>query len=216
MSHWQPEAPSVSRDAKGGADSSAIAGSPQAAPWRLGVGIIILLALVSALALTTARENDKLGAERLRGGTERDAASRGESGDVNSSDASLITRSTVARERSGITSDLQEALQAWGRFAGNGRLQELRGWFAQHGPQYEQLMGEAERARENKTGLPYSFDLRRAKLQRRSPNRSVVDIHVNVTRPPERLRPYMWQVEMAWSDQLRRWLLWTVRNQPAR
>lgn len=94
----------------------------------------------------------------------------------------------------------QAALTAWGLFAGDGDLGQLRETFAE-GPQLAQLQGESI-----EPGLPYTFALSESSVA--APG--LVLGKVTVSRPGETVQTFRWEIELRRDDG--RWKLWTVRT----
>lgn len=106
----------------------------------------------------------------------------------------------------------QAALAAWGEFVAHGDLERLKPWFAEDGPQYRQLAGEADAltAIEGGSGS-YMVMLRDAAIVHASADEVVVGGRVSWSRPPETGQDYAWEVVLrpVGNDG---WQLWTVRE----
>lgn len=97
------------------------------------------------------------------------------------------------------------AVQAWGAFATTGDIRSVAGLFAMDGPQYRQLLSEAESI---DPGPVYEFVL----SERRLIGPGVVRGSVVVTGPVGQPETYRWDLELVELDG--RWQLWTVRTTP--
>ena len=94
----------------------------------------------------------------------------------------------------------QQALTAWGLFAGDGDPSRLSETFG-NGPQLAQLRHETI-----EPGPPYTFTLSEATVI--APG--FVIGTVTVTRPGEVIQTFRWEIELRTSDGV--WKLWTVRT----
>jgi hypothetical protein len=107
-----------------------------------------------------------------------------------------------SREIGGELAAAEAALEAWGRWAGDGDLAHLDQTFAD-GPQLAQLHTEDPAIM---PGLPYRFDLVDATV----PQAGLVRGTVLLTRPGEREQRFHWDIELVQVDG--KWRLWTVRT----
>ena len=104
----------------------------------------------------------------------------------------------------------QQALDAWGRFAVTGDLEELNGHFHPDGPQYAQLQDEASAVRARSDGgPPYSFEIEDANVDALREQRALLHIKVTLNRPGEPVRSYRWELELVHQPQ-DGWTVWTV------
>ena len=104
----------------------------------------------------------------------------------------------------------RDALSAWGRFAVSGNLERLDGYFHPDGPQWEQLVGEADAIAQDPPGPPpYEVTLRRARVVESGANGAVVRGRVTFVRRGEPKQRFRWDLVMVPGEQ-GEWLLWTV------
>jgi hypothetical protein len=103
----------------------------------------------------------------------------------------------------------QAALAVWGEFVADGDLERLKPWFAEDGPQYQQLAGEAAGLVGN-PGPSYTVTTEDESVTAVNDSEAVVTAKVIWSRPAERDQEYGWAVVLRRAD-IDRWLLWTVR-----
>ena len=107
----------------------------------------------------------------------------------------------------------QQALDAWGRFAVTGDLEELDGHFHPDGPQHAQLRNEAPAVRARADGgPPYEFQIEDATVEVYDSRHTRLRADVTLTRPSEAARSYKWRLELAPGPD-GGWKLWTVSDQ---
>ncbi len=104
----------------------------------------------------------------------------------------------------------QAALSAWGEFVADGDLERLKPWFAQDGPQYQQLAGEAAGLIGN-PGPGYTVTTEDESVTAADEAEAVVTTNVIWKRLAEEDQEYGWEVVLRRADN-DRWLLWTVRG----
>lgn len=104
----------------------------------------------------------------------------------------------------------QAALGEWGAFVADGDLERLKPWFAEEGPQYQQLAGEAPGLVGN-PGPSYMVTTEDEAVTATGEAEAVVTAHVIWRRPAEEDQEYGWEVVLRRADN-DRWLLWTVRG----
>lgn len=104
------------------------------------------------------------------------------------------------------------AMEAWGRFAVSGDLDEVSGWFAGDGPQYRQFEEEAEELASDQIGPPpYSVVVENLRVESSESEARAGGRFVFV-RTGEASRSYTWVVVLTRRDG--RWLVWTVVDDP--
>lgn len=109
----------------------------------------------------------------------------------------------------------QQALDAWGRFAVTGDLEELDGHFHPDGPQYAQLRDEAPDVRaRGDGGFPYSFGIEDASIEDASVDtlhagRALLHVEVALNRPGEPTRLLRWELDLV-HEPHHGWRVWTV------
>jgi hypothetical protein len=95
------------------------------------------------------------------------------------------------------------AVEAWGSFAATGDIGLVEGWFSVDGPQYAQLLSEAESII---PGGVYAFALAEAVVVEPGLVRGIV----TVTGERRESRTYEWDIELIHQDA--HWKVWTVRT----
>jgi hypothetical protein len=107
----------------------------------------------------------------------------------------------------------RRALEAWGRFAVSGDLDELHDYFDVSGPQYGQLRVEAPALRSELLGPPaYRFVLSNAVIRRHRPERVDVAGKVSVSRSSEKTQTFNWVIVLRRETPEAAWSLWTVKT----
>jgi hypothetical protein len=102
------------------------------------------------------------------------------------------------------------ALEAWGRFAVSGRLEELTPYFDPDGPQFAQFRREAADLVAHPTGPPeYHFAMSGATAERKGDD-WVVRGPVLVSRPGEADQHFIWELVVRQKGVV--WAVWTVRE----
>jgi hypothetical protein len=102
------------------------------------------------------------------------------------------------------------ALQAWGRFAVSGRIEELTSYFDPDGPQFAQFRREAAELAAHPTGPPeYRFAMSDATAERKGDD-WVVRGPVVVSRPGEADQRFIWELVVRQKGV--GWAVWTVRE----
>ena len=102
------------------------------------------------------------------------------------------------------------ALQAWGRFAVSGRLEELTPYFDPDGPQFAQFRREAAELAAHPTGPPeYRFAMSDATAERKGDD-WLVRGPVVVSRPGEADQRFRWELVVRQRGE--GWAVWTVRE----
>ncbi len=102
------------------------------------------------------------------------------------------------------------ALQAWGRFAVSGRLEELTPYFDPDGPQFAQFRREAADLAAHPTGPPeYRFAMSDATAERKGDD-WLVRGPVVVSRPGEADQRFTWELVVRQKGE--GWAVWTVRE----
>ena len=101
------------------------------------------------------------------------------------------------------------ALQAWGRFAVSGRLEELTPYFDPDGPQFAQFRREAAELAGHPAGPEYRFAMSNATAQRKGDD-WVVRGPVVVSRPGEADQRFSWELVVRPKGE--GWAVWTVRE----
>lgn len=104
----------------------------------------------------------------------------------------------------------QMALAAWGEFVADGDLERLKPLFAEDGPQFQQLAGEAPGLVGN-PGPSYTVTTEDESVTAVDEAEAVVTANVIWRRPAEEDQEYRWKVVLRRADN-DRWLLWTVRE----
>jgi len=97
------------------------------------------------------------------------------------------------------------AVEAWGSFAATGDIGLVDGWFAVDGPQYAQLLSEADSI---VPGGVYDFALKDEVIV----ERGLVRGTVTITGGNRESQTYQWDIELI--DQGTHWEVWTVRTTP--
>ena len=106
----------------------------------------------------------------------------------------------------------QQALDAWGRFAVTGDLDDLDGHFHPDGPQYAQLRDEARAVRARSDGgPPYSFEIEDATVNAFHARRALLHVEVTLNRPGEPTRSLRWELDLV-HEPHHGWTLWTVTS----
>lgn len=105
------------------------------------------------------------------------------------------------------------ALEAWGRFAVNGDLDELAASFHNEGPQYRLLATEAADLAVSPRGdPPYRFDIAVVEVRAGLGTEQVVRAEVTMSRSGESTKSFKWDLVMRPIDE--GWVLWTVEEWP--
>lgn len=102
------------------------------------------------------------------------------------------------------------ALQAWGRFAASGRLEELTPFFDADGPQFAQFRREAAELAAHPAGTTaYRFAMSDATAEHQGGD-WVVRGPVVVSRPGEADQRFTWELVVRQKGES--WTVWTVRD----
>ncbi|MBT8193524.1 MAG: hypothetical protein HKO63_06120 [Acidimicrobiia bacterium] len=122
----------------------------------------------------------------------------------------IVPASAGADLRSSVRNQLGYALSAWGRFAGSGDLVELEGFFDPAGPQYQQLLTEADGLAQN-GGMPYQITMPFPDIVTEA-DTAVVTGLVVFAREDTVDQTFNWSIEMRRSNADSTWGLWTVED----
>ena len=100
-------------------------------------------------------------------------------------------------------------MAAWGEFAVTGDLTLVTGLFVVHGPQLEQLRGEAAALLADPLGPPpYEFEVRDPVVMMEDPGEAIVAAQVVMTRIGETPQEFDWRIHLHQIGGT--WQLWTV------
>ncbi len=104
---------------------------------------------------------------------------------------------------------MDRALAAWGEFAVTGDLTLVAGFFVVHGPQLEQLRGEAAALLAEPLGPPpYVFEVHDPVVTMEDPGEAIVAAQVVMARPGEPPQEFDWRIHLHQTGDT--WQLWTV------
>jgi hypothetical protein len=122
------------------------------------------------------------------------------------------TTTTTPEQR--VIADGEDALADWGRFAVTNDLRAVKDSFWVDGPQYKQLVKEAQ-ARRGKAPGPPAYQMTMSDVQVLQPreDQRVLRGRVQMTRPGEEAQTFDWDIWLRADPTAGgRWRLWTVRN----
>jgi hypothetical protein len=121
------------------------------------------------------------------------------------------TTTTTPEQRA--IADGEDALADWGRFAVTNDLRAVKDSFWDNGPQYKQLVKEAQ-ARQGKALGPPPYQMTMSGVQVLKPreDQRVLRGRVQMTRPGEKPQSFDWDIWLQADPEMGgRWRLWTVR-----
>jgi hypothetical protein len=101
-----------------------------------------------------------------------------------------------------------EALAGWGEFASSGDLTTVEPWFAEGGPQHQQLEAESVAWTDEGGYEPLRFVVRELRLRRVGVETATVWARVEAIRPGFEPRVFSWDFDLVLRDG--RWQVWTV------
>lgn len=161
--------------------------------WGVPVAVAVLAVLVLAVLVAVVAPALSRGAARRSG----DPAP---------------PKPAVAQPRDEILAATRAALSAWGRFASTGDVTVLGGRFVKEGPQYRQLVTEAQGiAAATPRGYEYEVAAAGATVQALSSDRARVRAQVVWRRPGEADQRKVWMIDLRPTPG-GGWALWTVRT----
>lgn len=196
-------------------------------PWRVGLAVAVIIALVGGIFWFSRSSGDD---SPTVAPTSVATTTTATSGDGSSTTAPTPTTATPAPTASSTsTSGVDEstpttaelspeaivldatdrALAVWGEFAVTGDLALVTGLFVGHGPQLEQLRGEAAALLAEPLGPPpYVFEVRDPVVTMKDTGEAIVAAQVVMTRVGETPQEFDWRIHFHRIGGV--WQLWTV------
>ncbi|MGH9164284.1 MAG: hypothetical protein ACRDZW_02075 [Acidimicrobiales bacterium] len=124
------------------------------------------------------------------------------------------TKPAMTEPRDEILATARAALSAWGRFASTGDVTVLGEHFLKEGPQYRQLLTEAQGIAAAPKGSEYEVVVVDPRVQALSSDRAQVRAQVVWRRPGEADQGKVWMIDLRPKPR-GGWALWTVRTAEA-
>ena len=121
---------------------------------------------------------------------------------------SMVPIAAGTGSNSSVQNQLGYALSAWGRFGGSGDLAELEGLFDPAGPQYQQLVTEAEGIAKS-VGTEYQVTMPFPEITDEGDVAFATGLVV-FAREDTVDQTFNWRIELRRSDAEGPWVLWTV------
>ena len=198
-------------------------------PWRVGLAVTVIVALVGAIIWFGSSSGDDSPTVAPTSVATTASAAGGDGSSMTASTPTTATTAPTATTASTATTAVDgststtvassaeaivleatdRALAAWGEFAVTGDLALATGLFVVHGPQLEQLRGEAAALLADPLGPPpYLFEVRDPEVTMEDPGEAIVAAQVVMTRTGETPQEFDWRIHLHQIGGA--WQLWTV------
>lgn len=192
-------------------------------PWRIGLAVVVIAALVGGIVwFSTSSGDDPPSGTPTSATTTTTTTTAGDGSSTAAPTPTTVASSTSTSAVDGSTPTtaalspeaavldaMDRALAAWGEFAVTGDLTLVTGLFVVHGPQLEQLRGEAAALLAEPLGPPpYVFEVDDPVVTIDDPGEAIVAAQVVMTRPGEAPQEFDWRIHLHQIGGT--WQLWTV------